>query len=345
MKIKKLKEKLVEFPDYLKSWVKSFTGGVTVFCLVILGLIPYLSQNESFINTILRQFSLAMIFAIFAASWDFLTGIAGQISFGHAIFFGISGYITAYFSTPEYGNFPIPLAFVVGVVGSVLFGLIIGIPCLRLRGPYLALGTLAMSLVLLRLFLMGSLSDIFFGSEGISDPAFKLSLVFDPIIEYFIIFISMVIVFIVIIHISKSKFGTILKSIRDDETGANASGINTTRYKVYAFMLSSLFAGIAGSFYATWAGAVNPTGNFGTVISFFAILMASLGGITTIRGSALGAFFFIFLEYTLIAIGAELYVHLIFAIILIITIRFAEHGILRPILEHLKDLWDFLLGR
>lgn len=343
IKMSKLKEKAARFPDYFKSWVKTFTGGVTVFSLIILFFIPFLSQNESFLNTVLRQFSLAMIFAIFAASWDLLTGIAGQISFGHAIFFGIAGYLSAYMVV--YQNFAIPLAFVIGVIGAVLFGLIIGIPCLRLKGPYLALGTLAMSLILLKLFLMGSLADIFFGSEGISSPNFKLSTIFNPIIEFFIIFVSMVISFIIIIQISQSKFGTILKSIRDDETGANASGINTTKYKIYAFMISSLFAGIAGSFYATWAGAVNPTGNFGTVISFFAILMASLGGITTIRGSALGAFFFIFLEYSLIAAGAELYVYLIFSVILIVVIRFAEHGILRPILEHLKDLWDFLLGR
>ncbi len=340
-----IKEKIVKFPDYLKAWVKEFTGGLTIFCLVIFTLIPFLSRNENFLNSFLRQFSLAMIYAIFAASWDLLTGISGQISFGHAIFFGISGYITAYFSDPQYYGLPIPIAIALGVGGAVIFGLVIGVPCLRLKGPYLALGTLAFSLILVKLFLMGSLSHIFFGSEGISDPRFKLSVVLDPIAEYFIIFISMIIVFIIIIQISKSKFGTILKSIRDDETGSDASGINTTKYKIYAFMLSSMFAGVAGAFYATWAGAVNPTGNFGTVISFFAILMASLGGITTIRGSAIGAFFFVFVEYALISLGAEAYVHLIFALILILVIRFAEHGIFRPIIEHLKDLWDILLGR
>ncbi|MFX1587833.1 MAG: branched-chain amino acid ABC transporter permease, partial [Promethearchaeota archaeon] len=176
-----------------------------------------------------------------------------------------------------------------------------------------------------------------------------------PVVEYIIIFIFMVLTFVIIIQISKSKFGTILKSIRDDEVGSDASGINTTKYKVYAFMLSSLFAGLAGAFYAMYIRAVNPTGNFGLTISFFAILMASLGGIATISGSALGAFFFIFLEYALIEIGVvnigpividfDLYKFAIFAIILIVIIRFAEHGILRPLLEHLRDLWDVLLGR
>ena len=334
------KEKISDLPRYLKTWLTTFSGGLTLLCLISLTLLPFLSQEESFTNFFLRHFTLAMIFSIFAASWDLLTGISGQISFGHAIFFGIAGYLSAYLI--QYHNFPIWIAVPIGAIGAVLFGLIIGIPCLRLKGPYLALGTLAFSLILLKLFLLGSLSHIFFGSEGISG---LLKISRNPIIEYFIVFITMVISFIILIQISKSKLGTILKSIRDDEMGADASGIDTTKYKVYAFMISALFAGIAGSFYALYNTAVNPTGNFGTVISFFAILMASLGGLTTISGAALGAFFFIFLEFGLIEAGLEIYVHLTFAIILMLVVRFAEHGILRPILEHLKDYWDVLLGR
>jgi len=337
---KEFQEKLTNFPNYLRSWVKTFTGALTLFCVLSLLILPFLSQNLSFTHVFLRQFTLAMIFSIFAASWDLLTGISGQISFGHAIFFGISGYICAYLIS--YQGYPIWIAIIIGALGSVIFGFIIGIPLLRLKGPYLALGTLAISLVLLKLFLMGSLSDIFFGSEGISALP-KISN--NPVTEYLILLILMIIAFIAIIQISKSKFGTILKSIRDDETGADASGINTTRFKIYAFMLSALFAGIAGSCYALFATAVNPTGNFGAVISFYAILMASLGGLTTITGSALGAFFFIFLEYSLIMSGAENYVNLIFALILILVVRFSQHGILKPLLERIKDVWDLLLGR
>ncbi len=336
----KIKDKINNFPDYFKSWVKTFTGGLTVLSLLILTVIPFLSTEASFTHYFLPHFTLAMIFAILAASWDLLTGISGQISFGHAIFFGIAGYICAYFI--EYQGLPIWLSILVGTVGAVLFSLIIGVPALRLKGPYLALGTLAFSLILLKLFLLGSLSDIFFGSEGISGlPKMAES----PIITYFIVFITMVITFLAIIHISKSKLGTIFKAIRDDETGADASGINTTKYKIIAFMISGVFAGIAGAYYALYNTAVNPTGNFGVTISFFAILMASLGGLATITGSAVGAFFFIFLEYILIEIGAEVYVQLIFALLLILTVRFAERGILKPILENLKDLWDVLLGK
>ena len=337
---KEFQEKFTNFPNYFKSWIKTFTGGFTIFIVLSLLILPFLSQNQNFTHVFLRQVTLAMIFSIFAASWDLLTGISGQISFGHAIFFGIAGYLCAYLIS--YQNYPIWIAIIIGALGAVIFGLVIGIPLLRLKGPYLALGTLAISLVLLKLFLMGSLSDIFFGSEGISALP-KISS--DPVVEYLILLVIMIITFITIIQIAKSKFGTILKSIRDDETGADASGINTTRFKIYAFMLSALFAGIAGSCYALFATAVNPTGNFGAVISFYAILMASLGGLTTIRGSALGAFFFIFLEYSLIMAGVEIYVNLIFALILILVVRFSEHGILKPLLERIKDVWDVLLGR
>jgi branched-chain amino acid transport system permease protein len=341
-----LKENIKNLPGYLKSWATTFIGSLTLFVLIILVVFPFLSQNQNFVYFFLRHFTLAMIFSIFAASWDFLTGISGQISFGHAIFFGIAGYVCAYLIA--FIGFPIWLAILLGSLFGVFFGLIIGIPCLRLRGPYLALGTLAFNLILLKLFLLGSLSDYLFGSEGISYntgpyPLTRLST--DPRVEYFIVFISMIIAFIIVFQIVKSKFGTILKAIRDDETGADASGINTTKYKVYAFMISGLFAGMAGSFYALYNTAVNPTGNFGLTISFFAILMASLGGLTTISGSALGAFFFIFLEYALIEAGLEIYVQFIFAIVLMIVVRFAENGILKPIVEHLKDLWDVLLGR
>ena len=338
-----INEKLINLPGYLKSWVTTFNGGLGLFCIIFLIFLPFLSTNLSFLKYFLPHLTLAMIFAIFAASWDLLTGISGQISFGHAIFFGVAGYLCAYLIS--YQNYPVWLAILIGTLGATLFGLLIGVPCLRLKGPYLALGTLAFSLILLKLFLQGSLAHIFFGSEGISALP-KLSK--NPIIEYFIVFIFLIISLIVLLQISKSKLGTIFKSIRDDETGADASGINTTRYKVLAFMISSFFAGLAGTFYALYNTAVNPAGNFGIVISFFAILMASLGGLTTITGATLGAFFFIFLEYALIEIGVinigaftfdvGLWKFAIFSIVLIVVFRFADCGIVRQTLERPIEL-------
>ncbi len=383
---KVLSEKITGFPSYFKSWVKTFNGGLAIFVLLILVFLPLLSLGR---RTFIRALSLALIFSIFAASWDFLTGIAGQVSFGHAIFFGISGYLCAFVVKYQawYVSFiflfiasffclfvilpkkrlylffiyllGIDLLFlgfmfvvfllnqmwfgiITGAVGAVFFGLLIGIPSLRFKGPYLALGTLTFNMILIKIFLMGSLAFLFFGSEGI--PAIP-KLAADATEEFYILLITMVISFIVILQISKSKFGTVLKSIRDDEVGADASGINTTKYKINAFMISALFAGLAGSFYALYIGAVNPTGNFGMINSFFVIILDSFGGVATITESAMGSFFFILLEFFLIEAGFLNWVYLVFSLLLIIVVRFAENGILKPMLERLKDLWDVLLGK
>ena len=152
--------------------------------------------------------------------------------------------------------------------------------------------------------------------------------------------------FILIIAIAKSNFGTILKSIRDDERGSDASGINTTKYKIFAFMISGFFAGIAGALFAMHYRGVNPA-FFQPLYSFYAIVMAALGGIATISGSALGAFFFVIVTriFENIEVFADVEPLFFFSIILILAIRFAERGIITPIIERIKDLWDLLLGR
>ena len=329
----KTKLKIQAGKRYFISWIRTFKGSITVVCLLLLIVIPFFTSSPY----ILGIFVTAMIFTIFAASWDFLAGFVGQVSFGHSIFLGVSAYFTAIFI--RIFGFPWWLSMIIGFSASVGFSLFIGIICLRLKGPYLALGTLVFSIIIYDVLMMGSLSNIFFGTEGISGlPAISP----DPSIIYLFVLIITVISLEILIFTGKSNFGTILKSIRDDETGAIACGINISKYKVYAFMISSLFAGVAGGLFALNLRAVNPA-VFGSIYSFYAIIMASLGGLATISGSALGAFFFIFLGEILRPTGD--FSILIFAVILIIIVRFAEHGILKPVLERLKDLFDLLVGR
>ncbi|MFW9941266.1 MAG: branched-chain amino acid ABC transporter permease [Candidatus Thorarchaeota archaeon] len=338
----KISKNMSESYRYVRTWVSTFSGSLTLFCLVILTVLPFFSKDLEYTHYFLPQFILAFIFAIFAASWDLITGIAGQINFGQAMFFGIGGFITGALLVDNPG-ISVHYSIIMGVIVAAILGLIIGIPSLKLKGPYLMLVTLVFNIILLKLMAMSTLSFIFRGNLGVFDIP-KLSK--NPIVEYYILFISTIIIFVFLIQLSRSKFGTVLKSIRDDEMGADASGINTTRYKLIAFMLSAMIASIAGIFYALHYQTVNPSGNFSMGISFTAILMASLGGIGTIKGSAVGAFFFIFLEYILLELGFELnLVRILFAIILLCVVRFASRGILAPILENLKDLWDLLLGR
>lgn len=339
----KIQKKVAGVPNYLRDWLKTFKAKLTIICLIILFIVPIFNQNSYHLG-IFIQF---MIFTIFAASWDFLAGYVGQVSFGQSIFLGISGYVTAYFMV--YFSLPWWISLICGSIMAVLFGLIIGIPALRLKGPYLSLGTLSMSLLLLQLFSMGTLAiwweETFgtrlFGTDGISGVP---PISYNPAIEYLVILVIMIISLLILTHLVKSNMGTIFKAIRDDETGTSASGINTTKYKIIAFMISGFFAGVAGSLYASHYRSVNP-GVFQALYSFFAIMMAAIGGIATISGSAVGAFFFTFLTAILIAFGFENYSLLIFSLILMVVMRLAEHGIMQWLIEKLKDLWDILLGR
>ena len=367
--LEKFVEKLNGVPAYLRDWINTFRGKLTIICLIGLMLLPLANPGPY----ILGIFATFMIYTIFAASWDFLAGFVGQVSFGHAIFLGIAGYVTAYimkYIPLAYFDFqqqlwvvliaPMPwwIALLIGAIIAVLFGMIIGVPALRLKGPYLALGTLAMSLILYNLFLMGQLGILWenafgtelFGTDGLGQVPPISS---NPLIQYLMIFLIMCASILIMTHLVKTNTGTLFKAIRDDETGATASGINTTKYKILAFMVSGFFAGIAGGLYALRFSGVNP-GLFQPLYSFYAIIMAAVGGLATISGAALGAFIFVFLGEMLRLLGdipaLEVFGGFtepifIFSILLIIIIRFAEHGLLKPVLERIQDIWDLLLGR
>jgi len=350
--LEKLKAKISGFPAYFRDWFNTFRGKLTIICLIGLILLPLGTQNPYIIGI----FNTFMIYTIFAVSWDFLAGYVGQVSFGHAIFLGVSAYATAYII--KYFGWPWWGALLLGAIIAVLFGVIVGVPALRLKGPYLALGTLSMSLILYQVFLMGSLGilweDAFgtelFGTDGLSQiPPIST----DITIQYYVIFIIMCTSVLILTHIVKSNIGTIFRAIRDDETGTSASGINTTKYKILAFLISGFFAGIAGGLYTLRFSGVNP-GVFQPLYSFYAIIMVAVGGIATLSGAALGAFIFVFLGEILRLLGDIPQLEVlggiaepifIFSILLILIIRFAEHGLLAPILERLQNLWDVVLGR
>jgi branched-chain amino acid transport system permease protein len=318
------------------TWVRTFKGGLTLFCLLGVLAIPLLTQNPYYLGI----FITIALFAIYASSWNFLAGFVGQVSFGHAIFLGMGGYITAYLL--RFHNVPWQISLISGGLTSVVVAFLIGIITLRLKGPYLALGTMALSTFIMAIFMNERLAIatdwIFFGTPGID----RVPPISSDFVEIFYVYmIIMIISVLIMIYISKSNMGTIFRSIRDDETGAEASGINLTKYKVIAFMISGFFAGIAGGLFAMRFRSATPL-LFQPLYSFYALIMTTIGGIATLGGSVLGAFIFFGLEALLVDLWDPVF---IFSVILILIIRFADMGLLRPALERLKDLWDLVLGR
>ena len=300
---------------------------VLLFCLTLL-LLPLITAHPYYLGILF----MASIFAIFAASWDLLSGFTGQMNFGHALFFGVAAYTAALLNL-HFGLAPwltIPL----GALAAVLAGLVIGVPCLRLRGVYLALATLAFPLILIAVVL--AIPNITGGELGVSGV--------DPLsgsrtIDYYIAVTLMIVLGFVMWKITASKTGIIFHAIREDEVAARASGVNTTRYKLLAFCLSGLFAGIAGGLYVHYMKVAGPS-TLELMLSFQVVIWAIFGGIATIYGPIAGVFI-IYIPYTTIMkslpVVSEIRMLLV-AIIIVLVMLFMPEGLTTRVRDKIEKV-------
>ena len=225
------------------------------------------------------------IYAILAHSLNIITGHAGQISLGHAAFFGIGAYTSALLYTEAGLSFwlSVPLAAVAaGIIGAVL-----GIPCLRVRDDFLAITTMGINFVVEAVFLYIPFFGGAMGIGGINLPDWFGREMSKP--EYFIL-ILVVFGFLLIVdyQLGRSWIGLAWASIREDEQAAEAMGVDVVRFKVMAFILGSMIAGLAGGFYAHFLTFIMPQ-NFGFPMSIVILSMVVFGGIGTRWGPLLGA--------------------------------------------------------
>ena len=284
---------------------------VVLFFLVLLGL-PLISKNPYVIRVII----LTSIFAILAASWDLLSGFTGQMNFGHALFFGMGAYTSAilniHFAIPPWGSVPL------GALAAVLTGLIIGIPCLRLKGTYLALTTMAFPIILMGIVF--ALPDLTGGELGISG----LQRISNSLIgNYYIYIVTMLVLCTVMWKITDSHTGIIFHAIREDELAVKASGINTTRYKLMAFCLSGFFAGLSGGLYAHYMRIAGPS-TLEVSMSFSVVIWAVFGGLATIYGP-IAAVFVLFPLLEFVRFWPE-YRMMIFAVVVLLTLLYMPEG-------------------
>jgi len=229
----------------------------------------------------LVTFSLQLfMYVVLAGSWNIVSGFTGYTSFGHVAFFGIGAYTAAILITRL--GMAWPLAALAGGAMALVLGLPVGAICLRLKGPYFAIAMLgfAESLRLLAT-LWTSLTK---GGTGITLPPIQTL-----VPTYYAMLACVAAVVGVNYRIATSSFGLRLLSIREDERGAEAIGINTTRHKIAAFALSTIFPGIVGGLYAQYISYVDPSSIFLTLITVQTIIMTILGGAGTVLGPVLGA--------------------------------------------------------
>jgi len=307
---------------YVKKFYKIIRGEVLVlpsrisvglFFLVLIGL-PLITRDPYIIRIII----LTSIFAILAASWDLLSGFTGQMNFGHALFFGVGAYASALLNIhahiPPWGSVPL------GALVAVMAGLIVGIPCLRLKHTYLALTTLAFPIILLGIIF--ALPDWTGGELGISGlTRFTSSLLGN----YYLHIITMLVLCTIMWKITDSNTGIIFHAIREDELAVKTAGINTTRYKLLAFCLSGFFAGIAGGLYAHYMRIAGPS-TLEVSMSFTVVIWAIFGGAATIYGPV-AAVFILFPLLEFVRFWPE-YRTLIFAFIVLFTLLYMPEGLI-----------------
>jgi branched-chain amino acid transport system permease protein len=231
---------------------------------------------------VMRILTMTCVFAIFAASWDLLAGYTGQVNFGHALFFGAGAYTSALVSL-KLGVTPWASVFA-GAAVAMLFGFLAGYLCLRLRGSYLSLATLAFPLIALGLLF--AFPDFSGGELGISGLR---RLTASATGNYYVAAVAMLLIVFGLWRLADSRFGLVLHAIRDDEVAARASGINTPRCKLTAFAVSAAAAGFAGALFAHYLRVAGPS-TLEVALSFQVVIWAIFGGVATIYGPVAAVF-------------------------------------------------------
>ena len=252
-----------------------------------------------------------------------LMGYTGQISLGQAAFYGIGAYTSAVLSK-TYGFSPWASMFI-GATGTGIFAYLIGIPILRLKGNYLAMATLALGIIMQIVF--REWISVTGGVDGIIGiPYFSIGgFAFDTDLRYYyLVWILCIAALLISRNIVNSRTGRALRAIRDNETAAQAVGINVLQLKAKVFALSAVFASLAGSLLVQYWSAVGP-GPFGFLFSIRALVMAVVGGLASIWGAIFGAAAIQLLNDLLHEFGE--YNVIAFGLILMLVVMFMPRGL------------------
>lgn len=266
------------------------------------------------------------IYVLLAVSLNVATGYLGQLPLGHAGFMAIGAYTAALIWKALPGKSPavIVLGLIAGGLLSAVFGILIGVPALRLKGDYLAIVTLGFGEIIRVLII--NLPGVTGGTPGLmSIPKHS---------SFLVVYITVIVSCVLIHMLMKSRHGRAILAIRENEIAAEASGVNTTFYKVLAFTVSAFFAGVAGGLYAGYTGILTP-GNFTFMTSINILVMVVLGGLGSMAGSIIAASILTALPLALQSFNK--YRMVIYALLLIVVMIFKPSGLL--------GRYDFSLSR
>ena len=319
------KLKNIKWNHYLNYIV---VAAVTVI-FAILSLTGVIESSDKYL---LEKVAIAITLAV---SLSMVVGFLGELSLGHAGFMCIGAYLGGKASVilePVLGEWPaLIVSLILGDVVAAVFGMIIGLPALRLRGDYLAIVTLAFGEIVRSVF-MNSSKESFGGSLGLDTPRFNKDILF------VVAFLMVLATLAVTQNLIRSKHGRAITAIRDNEIAARATGIDVTKYKLLVFTVSSFFAGIAGVLYSYSNFTVQST-KFSYNYSIEILVMVVLGGMGSINGAIIAATLITFLDVelqTILTGNLAVLQDLIYALILIVLVIYNN----APALKNFREKYN-----
>lgn len=263
-------------------------NSLIIIGIVVLGLFlyPFISPSKFALHLLMMIF----MHAVMSQSWNVLAGFSGQISLGHAIFFGIGAYASGYF----YTKFQITPWFgiIIGIAISAFIAFLIGVPMLRLKGHYFAIATLLIGISFQVIFQrwpeVGASAGLYVPINRDS-PWLSMQFHKNKVAYYYITLVFFIITFFLVWLLNRSKLGYRLKAIRDQSEAASSLGIHVSKYKVIAFIISAMIMAPMGSIYAQYVLIIDPNNTFSADISILVLLISVMGGVGNIWGPIIGS--------------------------------------------------------
>jgi len=308
--------------------MKSTAWGIVLPVIVaLLAALPWIG------NTVLVQFGInVLLLATLAQGWNIIGGYTGYPSFGNSVFYGLGAYGVA-IAMVQY-HLPFWVGMLLGLGLGVVFAGLLGLAVLRLKGHYFAICTLGLALVMTAIV---SNLEIAGSNIGLVLPLLRSEVLF-----YELALGLLILATLTIFWLSRSRFGLGLIAIRENEEGAAVMGVNTTLYKILAFMLSASFTALAGGIYAYYITFIDPVGVFDIGLNVKMIIMAVFGGPGSVLGPVVGAFILSAISEVL-ATKVTSIASMFFGIVIVIAVMFMPRGIAH-LVQHIKRIgWGYFI--